>query len=69
MARDRRGGGNKKLYVWQFRNQHHAYFAIEDSRSGEVPLRVLVGASNAFVVLGYSGYSLVTAEQRFYRVQ
>ena len=63
------GVENKTQYVWLFRNHHHAYFTIEDSRSGDVPKRILEGATGALIADDYAGYNAVTKDQHFNRVQ
>lgn len=63
------GVENKTQFVWLFRNDHHAYFTIEDSRGGDVPMRVLEGASGALVADDYVGYNKVTEEYGLNRVQ
>jgi len=60
---------NKTQYVWVFRNKHHAYFTIEDSRSGEVPQRVMNGAAGALAADDYAGYNALIAENELIRIQ
>lgn len=63
------GVDHKTQYVWLFRNQHHAYFTIEDSRSGDIPATVLKGATGALIADDYAGYNQVTQNQDFNRIQ
>ncbi len=63
------GVKNKTQYAWLFRNDHHAYFTIEDSRSGDVPMRVMRDASGALIADDYSGYNRLVSENFLLRVQ
>ncbi|CAM2069132.1 IS66 family transposase [Sulfidibacter corallicola] len=63
------GVDNKTQYVWLFRNQNHAFFTIEDTRSGEVPRRVMGGAAGALVADDYAGYNALVSENELLRVQ
>lgn len=60
---------NQRQQAWLFRNQHHAYFTIEDSRGGEIPLRVMHGAAGALVADDYGGYNKLVKENELLRVQ
>lgn len=63
------GVENKHQQAWLFRNQHHAYFTIEDTRSGDIPLRVMNGAAGALVADDYGGYNQLVDENELLRVQ
>ena len=63
------GVNQKTQYAWLFRNDHHAYFTIEDSRSGKIPLRVMKGAVGALVADDYAGYNSLVVENGLQRVQ
>ena len=60
---------NKTQYAWVFRNDRHAYFTIQDTRSGEVPLQVMPGAAGALVADDYAGYNQWVDENELERVQ
>ena len=63
------GVEHKTQYVWLFRNQHYAYYTIEDSRSGEVPQRIMDGTAGALVADDYARYNAWVEENELSRVQ
>jgi len=70
----KRGGGswkatNKTQYVWLFRNQNHAFFTIEDTRSSAVAERILGESAGVLVADDYAGFNAVVKENSLTRVQ
>jgi len=63
------GVENKTQYAWLFRDAHHAYFTIKDSRGGDVPLEVMPEATGVLVADDYSGYNSLVAKNKLMRVQ
>lgn len=63
------GVNNKTQYAWLFRDEHHAFFTIRDSRGGEVPLDVMSDAAGAIVADDYSGYNSLVTKNKLTRVQ
>ncbi len=63
------GVKNKTQYAWLFRNKNHAFFTIEDSRSGDVPQRVMAGAAGALVADDYAGYNALVTVNELLRIQ
>ena len=55
--------------AWVFRNSRSVYFTIEDSRSGEIPLKILPEATGALVADDYGGYNALVARNELVRVQ
>jgi transposase len=60
---------NKQQQAWLSRNKHHAYFTIEGTRGGDIPLRVMNGAAGALVADDYAGYNKLVDENEHLRVQ
>lgn len=63
-----KGVKNQQQYAWLFQNSRHAYFTIEDSRSGKVPLKVMPAAEGALVTDDYDGYNELVEENKLLRV-
>ena len=63
------GVENQFQQAWLFRNDHHAYFTIEDSRGGEIPLRIMGDAAGALVADDYAGYNALVEENELLRIQ
>ncbi|CAM2010944.1 IS66 family transposase [Acanthopleuribacter pedis] len=63
------GVENQQQFAWLFRNENHAYFTIEDTRSGKVPLRVMGDAAGALVADDYGGYNALVAKNELLRIQ